>query len=795
MTQWAIALRQLLRRPGFAFAAIVLLAGGIAANTAVFSLVSTIFLKPLPYPDSDRLVNVYEANTSKQEPLSLMAPARIEDWNRFNRAFTAISGYYSDSQTDHTANPPERLRTFTVSPRYFTVYAAKAVVGRTFSSAEEIAGGPNAVIVSYQFWTRRFNRSPQIVGSRLRLGSDAYTIVGVMPPEFVSPTVDIWLPAKLGSYLLHARDARFYTGVGRLRTGVTPQQAQADLARVQNQLGRESPETDKGWSALVSDMKETIIGDHGRFVWLAFGAVGVLMLLACTNIAGLMLGHLQRRRNELAIRTSLGATRRQLVGTILREATLLAVAGIAIGIVASTWAIAAAIKTLTTLPRIAELRLDWRSLLFVSLLGAVTVLVVGLIPALRASRPDLVSDLWQGGRTETGNRHSLHEALLTVQLSITIVLLVCGGLLLRSYQRLTKVDAGFSPDHVLTFHVGAEWAEDRTAVAKMQQELLTAFENTPGVSAAGITNFLPTDEATLRYQYQVTGLGAGFPDRAFTAGYRAVSGGYLAALRVPLLAGVSCPASPIDRKQPPKALVNRSFAERFGKRQNLTGRSLHVLGTDIKNAYEIIGVIGDVREDSLRSPAAPYAYTCSVAGGWPDPNYVVRVSGDPTASVRALRKLIGRIAPDRVLFGLETMQDHVDSALEQPRLTAQLLAGFSLAAVTLAACGLYSLCTLLVATRTREIGTRMALGARKAQVVTGVLAGAARVLGIALLLGVASALVAGRLMRSLLFGVTSFDPLTLAAVCALLLFVCLVAMLFPAIRAVSVDPVQAIREQ
>jgi putative ABC transport system permease protein len=796
MSQWTIALRQLLRRPGFAFTAVVLLAGGIAANTTVFSLFSTIFLKPLRYPDADRLVYVYEANTSKQEPTSLMAPVRIEDWNRLNQTFTAIAGYNLDTQTDRTGNAPERLRAFSVSPRYFAVYGAKPLVGRTFNNIEEIAGGPNTVILSYSLWTRRFNRSPRILGQRLRLGSEAYTVIGVMPSAFVSPTVDIWLPARFGSYLTHARDARFYTGVGRLKPGVTLQQAQRDLAGVQRQLGQDFPQTDRGWSSVVFGMKETVIGDHGRFVWIAFSAVGILMLLACTNIAGLMLAHLQRRRNELAVRTSLGASRRQLVATILREVSVLAVAGIAVGMLASSWIISALTKILTTLPRISELQLDWRSLAFASTLGALTVLIVGLIPALQASRSGFaITGLCQGGRTETGNRHSLQQALLAIQFSITVVLLVSAGLLLRSYRELTRENAGFSRDHVLTFHVGAEWGEDRTAIGKLQNELIAALGNSPGVIAAGITNFLPTDEATLRYQYRVNGLGADQLDQALTAGSRTVSGGYLTALRVAILAGDGCPAAPMDSKRPPQALVNRSFNDRFGKGQHLIGRHLRILGTDIAAAYEIVGVVADIREDSARTPAAPYVYACSVAGGWPDPEYVVRTSGDPGSFAGTLRDVVHRIAPDRALFGVETMQDHVDSALEQPRLTAQLLSGFAFTAVTLAACGLYSLCTLLVTTKTREIGTRIALGARTLRVVTDVLARAAKVLCVAVSLGVVLALVAGTLMRSLLFGVSAFDPITFVSVCGLLIFVSLAAMLFPAIRAASIDPVQAIREQ
>ncbi len=792
-----MTLRSLLRKPSFTVAAIGLLAGGIAANTTVFSFVSTILLKPLPYPASDRLVFIFEANASKHEATSLMAPARIEDWNRLNRTFTAISGWYTDTKTDRTGTTPERLRTYSVAPRFFAVYETKPLLGRTFKPDEEVEGGPNTVVISYAFWSRRFNRSPHAIGSRLRLGSDAYTIVGVMPPTFVSPTVDIWLPAKLNPFLLRARDARFFAGVGRLRAGQTVEQARADLASVQRQLGVEFPPTDKGWSAVVTGMKDSIIGDRGRYVWVAFAAVAVLMVLACVNLAGLMLGRMQQRRNELAIRVSLGATRSQLVAAVLREVTLIVIAGSIVGMMFSVAILSAAAKVFTTLPRVSELQIDWRSLVFAALLGAFTILLVGLAPALQMTRGSLVSGLSQGSRSQMGSRHSLHQALLVVQFAITVVLLVSAGLLLRSYQRLMKVDAGFSPDHVVTFHVGAEWSEDRIAVGRLQRDLIETLQRTPGVTAAGVTNFLPTDGATLRYQYQVEGLAADTAEHAFTAGSRSVSGGYLKALQVPILAGASCADTPGDMnsKKPPTALVNRSFAEAFGQGHNLVGRHFKMLGMEVAGNYEIVGIVGGVREDSLRTPAVPYVYTCSVAGGWPDPEYVVRTKGNANAFAATLRGTVHRLAPDRALFGLETMGEHVDSALEQPRFTGWLLAGFAAAAVLLAACGLYSLCTLIVATRTREIGMRMALGARTVNVITGVLARSVKLVAIGVLLGAPMALVAGNLIRSLLFGVTEFDPFTFATVCGILTLVCLGAMLFPAMRAASVDPVQAIREQ
>lgn len=808
MTSWMIALRGLARRRTFALVAVTLLAAGIAANTTIFSLVATIFLKPLPYPAADRLTFIWEANSSKQEPISLLAPVRLEDWNRLNRTFSALAGFYSDTKTEHTGSTPERVSALSVSPRYFEVYATPPALGRTFRKVEEVFGGPKAAVLSYHYWTSRFGQSSAVLGKRLRLGEDTYTVVGVMPSSFVPSAVDMWLPAALNPFLMGARDQRFYTGVGRLKPGIPLPQGEEDLRRVERQLGNEFPQTDRGWGVTVSDMKQQIVGgDKGRFVWLALAAVGLLLLLACSNLAALMLGHIYGRAHELAVRTSLGATRWQLVAIVLRETSLLVTAGVLLGLLASSFLLTLAGRVLTTLPRLAELQMDWRSFFFAAFLGAMTLFFVGLVPALQATRSRFTASLGRTGRSDTRERHSVQAGLLVGQFALTVVLLMAAGLLGRSYQRLLRLNAGFQADRVMTFHLSAEWAEDRAAVGQLQRNLIQTLQNQPGVVATGLTNFLPTDEATLRYQYQVDGLlgdetgmpassSGGSGRNVFTAGERTVSGGYLRALQIPLLAGTSCPDVPMPMTEPrATALVNGSFAKQFAPGRNLLGRHLHILGSGLNVAYEISGVVGDVREDTLRTPPVPYVYVCSSAGGWPDPEYVVRTrSENPEAFVGSLRSVARRLAPDRAIFGLQTMQAHLDTALQTPRLTTQLIAGFSGAAVLLAGYGLYSLCMLIVLTRTREIGTRMALGARPQQVASGLLAGTVRTLLAGIVLGMAGAVLVGTLLHSMLFGVSAFDPVLLLAVCGLLGVICLGAMLLPVWRAATLDPVQALRE-
>jgi putative ABC transport system permease protein len=781
------------RRAGFTLITVLLLALGIGANTALFSVVYTVFLKPLPYPDSEQLVTVFEANTSKSSKDSLIAPVRLQDWHRLNRTFQAIAGYYSDNVTDTTGAAPERLAARRVSPRYFEVYGTPPVIGRTFSADEEKPGGPLAVVLSHGLWVRRYGSDPRAVGSRVTLGGSAYTVVGVMPRNFDRGPVDLWIATPLNPYLAQARNARFYGGIGRMRPGVTLPQAQEDLGRVQRELGQEFPATDKDWSAVIYGMKESVIGDKGQSAVLMLAAVALLMLLACANIAGLLLGHLRERARELAIRASLGASRFAIVATVMREVAVIAVLGGMLGLILSVWGLDLASTALASLPRIQELRFDWRVVLFNVAISMTAAGVIGLFPAVSATRTRLAGSLTSRSRTRTGGERRFQSALVVTQFAVTMVLLIGAGLLLRTYQQLTRVDTGFVSEGVLTFHVAAEWGEDRDAIGRLQQNILAELQRLPQIEAAGITNFLPASGATLRYQVAVDGLSGEDTSGSYTAGARMVSAGYLQALRVPMLAGEACPSFNLPAKQQPKALVNRSFVERVARGENLLGKRLRVLGTDVRSAPEIAGVIGDVREDELRSPGVPYVYMCAAAGGWPDPNYVVRFRGDARQASAAVRQVIQTLAPNRAIFAMKTLDEFVDMQLAQPRVTARVLLAFALAALLLAAVGLYATMNMAVSTRTREIGVRMALGARPAQVLGHVLAQAGTLVGSGVVLGATLSFAATTLLRSMLFGVQPGDPLTAAAVVGLLTAVCLAAVLVPCRRAAKVDPVEALR--
>ena len=797
MYKWKIALRTLVRRPGYTVTAVLMLILGIGATTTLFSVVDTILLKPLPYPDPDRLVTLLEASPSQNKKESLIAPGRLEDWNRMSRAFSAVAGSYTENVTDTSGAEPERLASRRTSARYFEVFGSRPLLGRTPAPAEEIDGGPSVAVISYGLWTRRYGQDRGVIGKTLRLPDKAPVIIGVMPKEFAAPSVDLWIPAQTQPFLMRMRDARFFSGIGRMKPGVTMAQAQADLADVQRQLGEQFPETDKNWSALVSDLKEGRVGEYRRTLLLVFGAVTLLLLIAVANIASLTLAQLHQREREMAIRSSVGASRLAVVATVMREVLLIAAFGAAAGGALASAGVKIMATVFADLPRMAELHFDWRGLAFAALVSLTAALLFGAIPAIHSTRSDLAPLLAESSRSVSGGRGRLQSALTVAQLAVTVVLLAAAGLLLRSYYNLSHVEAGFDTSRTVTFHVGAAWNEDRPRIGRMQLGILAALERLPGVEAAGMTNFLPATGATLNYQVTLEGLANG-DQRGLTTGFRNVTAGYMQALKVPLLSGKWCEAAStmdFSRPVPTQMMVNRRFVDLYAGGAGVLGRHMRFAAAPHALPSEVVGVVGDVLEDGLGVAAAPYVYDCQPAGSWPDPEYVVRTRGDAHALMRQVPQVVHSIEPARAVFGVKLLDSLLDQALEQPKLNTRFLALFAGSAMLLASVGLYSLISLIVAARTREIGVRIALGAGRAQILRMIFAGAARLLGAGAVLGLVLTVATERVMRSVLFEVSPLDALTLAAAVVLLLAVSALASFIPARRAAGIDPLNAIRTE
>jgi putative ABC transport system permease protein len=790
-TAWRQSWRSLRHRPAYLLTAVLTLGLGAGITTAVFSLVDTVLIKPLPYPDADRLVTVYESSPSSRERTSLIAPARLEDWHRLSKSFAGISGSYSENVTDTSVSEPERLEGRRVAPRFFAVYATPPIAGRTFNDAEERENGPGASILSERFWERRFHRDPAAIGRALTIGGRSYEIVGVMPASFTSATTDVWLPAQLSQFMMRLREARFLVGIGRLRPGVSVEAGGRELAAVQDRLAKEFPKTDEGWSAEIRPLKEARVSSARRGLVLVFGAVAALGIIAVANIAGLTLVQVQRRTRELAIRTALGASRSRVIGAVAREGALVALLGFALGATLAGWFVSLMPWLLASTPRINELTLDWRALVFAGGTTALAACAFSLVPALAATPAKLSAVIASGGRTASAGRHRLQQALVVSQVALSVLLVGSATLLLRSYYNLTGVDTGFDPSGVVTFHVGARWDEDRARIGMLQEQLVARLEQLPHVQAAGLTNFLPAGGATLRYQVRVDGLSGPNQDGSMTVGWRTVSNGYLRAIRAPLVAGDWCRPLKMDFKAPIMAMVNRRFVDTYANGQNLVGRTLfNTQGP--RQPMTVAGVIGNLAEDGQAATAAPYVYGCVSAGSWPDPEYVARTA-DPRAFAADLRRIVGELDSTRAIFGLRPLQTVLDAALDQPRLNAGMLGVFAGGALTLAAIGLYSLFMLVVSERSREMAVRLAIGAEPRQLIGLVMSGAGRLLGIGLVAGTALTAAADRVLRGVLFGVSPLDASALGAAAVTLALVSIAAVAAPALKAARIEPIAALR--
>ena len=792
--EWRSTLRTLVRRRRGLSAAIVLtLALGIGANSAIFSAIDAVLLKPLPYPAADRLVVVHETNTARKGITSRVAPGRLEEWNRESRTLEGLAGTSFENVTDTSGALPERVEAMRTSPRFFEVLKTPAALGRTLTREEEAFGGPKAVVLSDGFWRTRFNGDPHVVGRRIVLGGEARTIVGVMPPSFRFPTArtEVWFPAQMPSGLLGMRDLRILDTVGRLKPGVTVEEAQADLAAVQARLAEQFPDTDRGWSATVAPLKEERVGGVRRSLWTLFGAVLLVLLATCANVACLLLADATRREHDVAVRFALGADRGRIVRQLLREGTVLAVAGAGLGLLLARWGIQVLRSTAAGLPRAEELAIDVRLVAFTLVLGVGTTMLFALAPALQATRREVAVRLAGGGgsRGAISGRHPVQRVLVAAQVTLAIVLLVGAGLLVRSFSRLQQVAPGFDPDSVLAFRMSGAWSESMKpeVVAARQVRTLERLAAIPGVTDVGMATVLPATKDLPPAELKIAGRDSG--ERVFAVARR-VSSGYFRTLRIPVVEGATCQDDPRP-EAPREIVVNRSFAARFFPGEDPIGHSI----VHQRVPGRIVGVAADAREQGLMKDPEPITYTCGLMPYPPDPFFVVRTDPSRPVGMGVLRSAMQEIEPGRAVYAAATLRDAMGEALSQPRLNTLLLGAFASTALLLAAIGLYGMLAQFVAQRRREIGVRMALGARPADVLRQVLAHAGSVVGVGLLAGLACAFGVSRLLGSLVWGIPTHDPVTFVSVPVVLAAIAAAAAVLPARRAVRVNPVQALRDE
>jgi putative ABC transport system permease protein len=803
-----LAIRALAKAPGFTTAVVLTLALGIGANSAVFSAIDAVLLRPLPFPQGDQLMHLEQHNP--KNPNTYVAPVRLEDWNRMNSTFQAISGYYTEDDSETTGVLPERVTRALVAPRFLQVWGVSPQLGRGFSQQEEHFGGPNAVLITDRFWRRRFNADPNAVGKTLRLNQYSYTIVGVLPVSFelaergaVSSTsafeatralvpADIWSPNWADAPYAQSRDSTWFIVLGRLKPGVTIEQARADLGIVQTRLGEQFPKTDAQLSVPIQPLKEATVGGVRPSLWILFGSVSLLLLIACANIAALLLARSTQRRHEISIRYSLGASRLAVAGQLLTEVFALALAGAAAGLLLALGA-SKVFRTLAgNLPRVGEIRLDGRVVLF-SLACAIAVTVLcGVLPAVRGTRRDVSGSLMNASRTQVSGRHPLQWLLVAVQIALAVTLLSGAGLLVRSLQELGRVHPGFETAHILTFRISGSWGEttNMNAVVRRVNRTLDFLGAIPGVEAAASSGSFPG--VPFEYEVELKPMeGRAESEGKMTATTLFVSSGYFQTMRIPILQGEFCEPT---NDATPLVMVNRTFANTYYGESSPIGHVFQPSGFYMPKASRIAGIVEDARESGIDRVPGPAVYWCSSATN-AVPVYLIRTHGDPAAMTETIRRKIREIEPNRSVFEIVPLQERLDSAFSENRLRTVLLSSFAITAVLLACVGLYGVLSYLVTLRRREVGLRLALGAMRRRIVAGFLAQGLGVsfLGCAVGLGIAAAL--RRLLAGMLYGVSPSDAPTLSGVVLIVLTVAAVASIVPAIRAARVDPMQVLRDE
>ncbi len=787
------AMRFLRKSPSFSIVVILTLALGIGANSAVFSAIDAIILRPLPYPNGNRLVALYQHDYKGRDANVFVAPVRLEEWNRLNSSFQGISGYYFDDLSETSGSLPEKVTECLVAPRFLEVMGVSPALGREFTPQEEHWGGPGAALISNAYWQRHFHGDPGAVGQKLHISGYSYAIVGVMPPSFRFPKneVDVWAPSAPDAPFAQRRDETWFTVIGRMKPGVTLEKATADLATVQSQLGKQFPKPDAELTVQLAALRNVVVGSTRNSLWLLYGSVSLLLLIACSNIAALLLARTTEREHEVSIRFSLGASRWAIVAQLLTEVFGLALLGSLAGLLVAAASARGFHLLVKTLPRAEEIGLNWQIVVYTLVAAVLTTLFCGLFPALRGTRRTLARSLASGSRTQVSTRGTVQWMLVGTQITLAVTLLIGAGLLLRSFQQLSRVYPGFEPSHVLTFQVSGSWGEtaDMKNVIQRIDRTLDSLRTLPGVEAASTAAMLPGVSSQYQIEFKIDDkLEPGHP---ILADSRYVSAGYFDTMQIPLLVGESCRQA----SNTSDILVNRAFADKYMGNTLAVGHQLSGAGyNDFLPKGKIRGIVGSAREEGINTQPVPTVYSCFSAPD-PFPNYLVRTHGDPMTMAETIRRRIHEIEPARSVYAFAPLQEHLDDASQENRLRTMLLTLFAATAILLACIGLYGTLSYLGRLCRREVGVRLALGAMRNQIVARFLLQGLRVAAIGCAAGLALGLGLSHFISSMLYNVSALDPATYGGVVCLILVVAACASLVPAVRAARVEPVQVLREE
>jgi len=792
--------RTLLRAPSFALAVIAVLALGIGANAAIFSIVNAVLLRPLPFDEPDRIVRIFHVPPQSTFPgitRFSVSPANFYDWQRAAHSFDSMVLFRGRQFALTGSGSAERVAAGAVGAEFFQVAHAQPILGRVFLPEEDSPGRGRVVVLSDKFWRSHFGAAPDIVGRTLTLDGEAYSIIGVMPARFSAKAWavtdrDLWVPLAYTDERRAVRDNHNDAVAARLKPGVTLAQAQSEMDAISQRLEREYPQANTGWGATIVPLQELIVGDIRTTLVMLLAAVALVLLIACANVGNLLFARGLGRRKELAIRSALGAGRGRVFQQLLTEALVLATAGGAAGLLFARACLAASATLLADqVPRAEEISIDGRVLLFVAGASIAAAILAGALPALRAGRTGLNDALKEGGRSEGAVGIRTRRLLIVCEVALSVVLLMAAGVMLRSLSALRNVDAGFDPHNVLTLQVQLPVMRYKTAAMATAffDNALGRIRALPGVEAAAAIDNLPVQGGSVQPIVH-EGKAELLPRDQPTVAVRKITPGYLKTMRVQIIRGRDVADTDTE-----VMLVSRGAArllwgdaDPIGRRVTLPLQSKTVL-------KQVIGIVGDVKQGDLSEPPMATVYEYTHERDWRALVIAARTSVPPASVAQAATAALHAIDPEQPVQNVRTMDDVLDQTLTSQRFSAMVLGLFASLALTLASVGIYSVLSYIVRGRSREIGIRTALGARTGDVLRMVIAEGMTPTLVGIAGGAVAALASARLLEKLVFGVSAADPLTLGAVAGTLAFVALIASVVPAYRAARVDPLNALRDE
>jgi putative ABC transport system permease protein len=799
------ASRMLLKRPGFTVVAVIALALGIGANTAIFSVINSILLRPLAYHDPERLVTINHDYPKISLKASVSAPGYAH-YRDHAKSFESVAAITGGSFNLTGGGDPERLNGARITHNFFSALGATAAQGRVFLPEEDQPGKNKVVVLNHGFWQRRFGGDPSILNRNITLNDESYTVVGIMPPSFqfgreLGQVRDIWTPIAFTPEQLSPNNLtnEFLFVIARLKPNVTIRQAQAELDTIAANLRQQfMPGADRSnWGLTTESFRELVVGDIRQALWILMGIVGLVLLIACANVANLLLARAADRQKEMAIRTALGAGRWRVIRQLLTESALLSVAGGAIGLLLAWWGVSALVKVNEAqIPRASEVGLDWRVLAFTLGVALLTGIIFGLVPALQASKADLHETLKEGGRTgSSGARGWVRGTLVVLEMALALVVLVSAGLLIRSFWRLQQVNPGFVPQNVLAMSVTLPMTKYREPVqrANFFKELLQQIRTLSGVRSAGACSILPLSGNNSSGSFRIEGRDVP-QGQSLPHGDRwAATTDYFSTMKIPIVRGRFFDDRDTMESQP-VAIIDETMQRKYWPNEDPVGKRISFQGGQQNPIWrEIVGIVGHVKHRALEGESRVQYYIPHTQMQAGNLNLVVRTDADPTSLAGVVRGAISGMDKDLPVYRVQTLEQYVIDSMAQRRFALTLLGIFALVALALASVGLYGVLSYSVTQRSHEIGIRMALGARAADVLRLVI-GQGMLLALAgVALGIVGAFLLTRLMANLLFGVKASDPLTFVAIALLLTLVALVACFVPARKATKVDPMVALR--